>query len=272
MNRATWWPLGEPNESARMRLICFSYAGGGVSVFRRLRGAAPPALDICPLQLPGREGRIREPAFRRMEPLAEAVLRELRPWLHLPYAFFGHSMGALIGYELAHRAQSLGLPGPRTLFVSAARAPHLPRRTAPLHALPDAEFVSALRDLDGTPESVLAHRELMELMLPVLRADFELCETYAPRAAGTLPCPIRAFRGSEDPSVSEQDVRAWATLSGAGFTVFTFPGGHFFLESASTQMLGRIEESLEELRPLSSDRRGDHDGLEGPAPRGVPRA
>lgn len=181
-----------------------------------------------------------------------ALLEEIRPWLHLPHAFLGHSMGALIAFELAHRARSLGLPGPLALFVSAARAPHLPMRAAPLHMLPDAAFVSALRDLDGTPEAVLAHRELMELMMPVLRADFELCETYAYRDRGALACPITTFRGADDPSVSEADIQAWASLSSARFGALTLPGGHFFLEPGFTQILRHVEESLAGIRDATA--------------------
>ena len=198
------------------------------------------------MQLPGREARIREAPYRRMDTLADALAASIGELCGGPqattYALFGHSMGALIAHELAHRLLERGAPAPAHLFVSGARAPQLPRDDdRMLHTLPDAEFQAALRDLNGTPELVLADRELMELMLPTLRADFELCETYRPPARGPLPCPITAFGGDQDREVSAAAVQAWQQCTRGAFEVVSLEGDHFFLIARGAQLLEHIE-------------------------------
>ncbi len=249
VNRAGWWPFGGPRDGTRSRLFCLPYAGGGASIFRGWRRAAPIGIDLCPLQLPGREMRIREAPLRRVEPLVDALAEELRPHLAVPYALFGHSMGALVAFELTHRLAGLALPPPVRLFVSGARPPHLMSGRPSVFQLPDAEFRAALRDLDGTPEAILADDELMDLLLPTLRADFELCETYRYQDRGLLPCPITALGGSRDPQVSQEDLDAWALLTGAGFESALLAGDHFFLIAQSSEVLRRVVARLEEAGP-----------------------
>jgi surfactin synthase thioesterase subunit len=244
--RARWWPLGPPRETARERLLCFPYAGAGASVFRSWRPALETWLDVGAVQLPGREARIREPAFRRMTPLAEALSDVLQPWLRAPFAFFGYSMGALVAYELAHRLREARRPGPRALFVAASAAPRRVPRPDPLHPLPDDEFKAALRDLEGTPEEVLAHAELMELLLPTLRADFEVCETYVLAEREPLDCPIVAFRGERDASVPADALEAWRPLTRGAFRAVAVAAGHFFLASHAAELQRRVRETLRE--------------------------
>jgi len=244
MNPEAWWPFGAPSSAAGARLICFPFAGGGASVYRAWRRSSPPGMDICPVQLPGREGRIREAPFRRIEPLIDLLAESLPPGLFPPYAFFGHSMGALIAFELARRLVDRGHPPPAVIFPSAARPPHRMRRSHPLHALPDEAFRAALRDLEGTPDAVLEHEELMELLLPTLRADFELCETYEYRGPDPLACPVLAFGGSEDPNVSPEELRGWGEMTRGGFRDLILPGGHFFLETHSEEILRRVREAI----------------------------
>src|SRR5512132_3878400 len=171
MNDAAWWPFDAPGSTGRIPLVCLPYAGGGASAYRLWRRLQPASIEVCPVQLPGREGRIRETPYRRVEPLAETLAGLLAPCAGRPFAIFGHSMGALIGFVLARRLRAMGLPGPAHLFVSAARPPGEMRRGEPVHTLSDESFVHALRALRGTPEQVLEHRELMELLLPTLKAD-----------------------------------------------------------------------------------------------------
>jgi medium-chain acyl-[acyl-carrier-protein] hydrolase len=242
-----WWPYGAPNPASPVRLICFPYAGGGASLFRSWRRASAPALDVCPVQLPGREGRIREAPFRRMDVLSAAVVDRLRGRLIPPYAFFGYSMGALIAFEVARRLDEERLPLPATLFVAAAAPAHRARNKAPLHGLPADELKEALRSLRGTPDEVLEHPELMELMLPTLAADFEVCETFAPAAPVALRVPIVAFGGTDDASVPEEDLAAWADLTRAGFRSLRVAAGHFFLESHSAELLRHVTTALDPL-------------------------
>ncbi len=244
MTQGSWWPFGAPRESARVRLVCLPYAGGGASVYRAWSRASDPDIEVCPLQLPGREGRIREAPYRRVEPLVEALLPVLEPVLSRPWAIFGYSMGALIGFEIAKRLVAEERPAPLALIAAAARPPHRMRTAHPLHALADGDFTAALRDLKGTPEAVLSHAELMELLLPTLRADFELCETYVCRYKEPIACPITAIGGTRDPNVPLEDLHAWGDLTTAGFRAFPLEAEHFFLESHASEIRLRVGEAL----------------------------
>lgn len=256
MTSDPWWPFGAPSRKERARLICFPFAGGGASVYRSWREAGPAGLEICPVQLPGRERRIRETPFRRVRPLVDRFMERASGEIPRPYAFFGHSMGALVAFELARELQDRRLPGPDLLIASAARPPHRMRRADPLHALPDQDFRAALRDLQGTPEAVLEHDELMALVLPTLRADFELCETYEYRDGRPLGCPILVIGGTNDPNVSPEVLREWDRMTQAGCGELILQAGHFFLDEHGGAILKRIEEEMtraagDARRPLS---------------------
>jgi medium-chain acyl-[acyl-carrier-protein] hydrolase len=150
------------------------------------------------------------------------------PHSQLPYAFFGHSMGSLVAFELAREMRRRGLPGPELLMVSGHRAPQRPDPEPPIHGLPEHEFLEEIRQLNGTPEAVLKNPELLQLVIPVLRADFEVCETYAYEEETPLACPIAAFGGTEDADVPREDVAAWSHQTTGPFTLRMFPGGHFY--------------------------------------------
>jgi medium-chain acyl-[acyl-carrier-protein] hydrolase len=181
------------------------------------------------VQLPGREGRLREAPFTRIEPLVQALAAEL-PLAELPFAFFGHSMGALIAFELAHELARRGGPQPLLLFVSGRRAPRVPVREEPIHDLPEPQFLARLRDLNGTPEEVLQHAELMALLSPLLRADFALHETWTYREGEPpLAIGISAFGGVADPEVTREDLEAWRVETTGPFRLRMLPGDHFFL-------------------------------------------
>ena len=171
-----WLACRKQNQRARVRLFCFPYGGSGASLFRGW--SLPGSVDLCPVQIPGRETRFRERPFTRLEPLVEQLVQALRSYLDLPFALFGHSIGALIAFELARRLQRRLRLTPLRLFASAYGAPHLPRDGQPLHALPAAEFCNELERLNGTAAGVIANKELIDLLLPTLRADFAVCETY----------------------------------------------------------------------------------------------
>lgn len=198
------------------------------------------------MQLPGREGRLREPPFTALEPLVEALATHV-PWGGFPFAFFGHSMGSLVAFELARELVRRGGPVPRLVFVSGRRAPQVPNREEPLHSLPDPEFLVRLRELNGTPEEVLRNRELMELLLPLLRADFTLNETYVYRPGPPLPIGLSALGGVADPEVGRADLEAWRAETGAGFRLRMLPGDHFFLNSARRLVTEAVARDLAEL-------------------------
>lgn len=239
-----WVRCPASNPQARLRLFCFPYAGGSASVFHSWATALRSDIELNAVQLPGRENRLVDPPFIRLAPLVEALAQILPSYLDRPYVFFGHSMGALIGFELARRFRKQGSPGPACLIVSGHRAPHLPDRRPPIHHLPDVRFIEELRRLNGTPEEVLQHEELRDLLLPVLRADFAVCETYLFAPEQPLDCPIFVIGGEQDPEVSQDELAAWQLHTWSAFSLHMIPGDHFFLHSARPLLLNAVNRAL----------------------------
>jgi surfactin synthase thioesterase subunit len=203
-----------------------------------------PSIDVCPIQLPGREDRMPEPPFVSIGPLVTALAEAIAPRLGTRYALFGCSMGALIVYELARTLARAGAPPPLKLLVAAHRAPHLRDQGPEIHRLPDARLIQAIRRLQGTPDEVLDNAELRALLLPLLRADFTVCETYGHRSGPPLDCPIVAFGGRQDAEVSRHELEAWRDHTRAEFTLRLLPGGHFFVQTARAALLSAIAEEL----------------------------
>jgi medium-chain acyl-[acyl-carrier-protein] hydrolase len=228
-----------------MRLFCFPYAGAGAAVYRLWSDVLPAEIELCRIQLPGRENRRREPLFTQLSPLVQTLAQVLRPFLNLPFAFFGHSLGALISVELARELRKRHDLSPAYLFASGFRAPHIPNPDPPMYQLPDAAFVEEmLRRYDGIPEAVRRHAELMELLLPTLRADTAICETYVYTDDDPLDCPIAAFGGLQDRQVSHDDLAAWHDQTRSSFTLRMFPGNHFFVQSACGPLLQVVSQEL----------------------------
>jgi medium-chain acyl-[acyl-carrier-protein] hydrolase len=225
----SWLMRPQANPGARLRLFCFPYAGGGASIYRQWLTEMPAPVEVCAVQLPGREARLREQPFKDLPTLVAAAADGLAPYMDKPFAFFGHSMGAMVAYELARELRRRGQTGPVHLFLSGRRAAHLPDSHPMVHGLPDEEFKQELRRLGGTPEAVLEHQELMEMMLPMLRADFQLVETYAYHPEEPLVCPIAALGGLADAEAGQPELAPWRQHTTGDFSLRMFPGGHFFL-------------------------------------------
>lgn len=244
--RTNPWVINpQPNPQATLRLFCLPYAGGGIAPFRAWSRELPATIDVCLVQLPGRETRLSEPAINQLERLLELLVPQMQPWLDRPYAVFGHSMGAVIGFELVRTLMQQGQPAPAHLFVSGRRAPHLPETRALVHMLPDAEFVPALQQrYNAIPELILQEPELLALFLPTLRADFTLIETYRYVGSPPLPCPLTVFGGLADPVVTQEELAAWHEHTSSAFAVRMFPGDHFFLNSTRSALLGAIAHPL----------------------------
>lgn len=235
-----WLAYCAPKPDARLRLFCFPFAGGGASVYRDWAKDFPPDIDICPVQYPGRETRIREKLFTNIEQLVDAAAIGLAPYLDRPYCFLGHSMGSLVAYELARHIYKHGGAGPNRLFASGYRAPHLPYRSSLRHDLPKDEFISALRNLDGTPNAALDSPELMEFLLPIIRADCQICDLYSYQPRSPLNCPITVYGGTDDVDTEPDSLLAWKELTQGTFDMKVFPGGHFFLQTCRQEFLSAL--------------------------------
>lgn len=243
-NTNPWLPWPSTNPNAQLRLFCFPYAGGGASVFRSWSRDLPPEIDVRPVQLPGRERRLREDPYNHLTPLVTAVEQVLLPYLTEPFAFFGHCLGALVAFELSRKIRRLYGLQPVALFVSGHRAPHLPDRFSPAHQLPDSAFAAELRRRNGTREEVLQNPDVMRLVLPLLRADFAICETYRYMPGETLSCPIAAFGGVEDPAVLPEELEDWTKQTCGPCTVQILPGDHFFLQTSHHLLLQSLSQNL----------------------------
>jgi medium-chain acyl-[acyl-carrier-protein] hydrolase len=198
-------------------------------VFRNWTPSLPPSVEVYAVELPGRGKRIMEPPFTQLDPLVQTLAQELAPHLHKPFMCFGHSLGGLIAFELSRLLHQNYQLKPTHLWVSATRAPHLRAPTPPIHALPDADFIAELRRYNGTPITVLNNAELMALMLPTLRADFSVLETYHSQSENPTEFPITAFWGEQDAIVSQDEVAAWQAYTTTTFSLQPLPGDHFFV-------------------------------------------
>jgi medium-chain acyl-[acyl-carrier-protein] hydrolase len=250
------WLRERPGSPGRVRLVCFPHAGAGASAYLRWHEPLAPDLQVVAVQLPGREDRIREPGFRRLGPLVDALVPALDGALRGPFAFFGHSMGALIAYEVARRLAALGRPGPLHLFVSGRAAPGARRRDMPIARLPDEDLRAALRRLNGLPAQVAREPELMALVTATLRADLELVENHTHAPGPRLRIPVTAFGGADD-DVWRSDLSRWRDTTEAEFRMRVFPGGHFFVVAQRHRVLDAIRSDLQASIGRGSAPRGD---------------
>jgi len=236
-------PLAAPRD-AHARLLCIPHAGGSSAVFRPWAALLPAGIELWAVQAPGRGERMAEPPHDRIEPLADEVLTALRQEPSLPTAIFGHSMGALVGFELARASRRAGLPLPVHLFVAGHAAPQEPQSRTPTGALSDDEFIERLSELGGTPEEALRHPELMEVFLPILRADFRAVEAYAYRDEPPLACPITALGGEDDRFVAPEELSGWRAQTVRRFALELMPGGHFFLTTSAARVVAMVARDI----------------------------
>jgi len=242
-----WIQIPKPNPRAEVRLFCFPYAGGAAPIYRNWPDSLPTSVEICAVQPPGRERRMHEEPFTDLLALVEAAGPALLPYMDRPFAFFGHSMGAWIGFELARYLRRENQPKPLRLFASGCPAPHIRSRSAIAHNLPEEEFLKELRHLKGTPKEALEHPGLMELMLPLLRADFCVTGTYIHSDGQPLDVPITVFGGLQDDRIGKPDLEAWRAHTAQNFALRFFTGDHFFLHTAHAQLLSALSRELNQL-------------------------
>lgn len=214
--------------SGALRIFCFPYAGGTAAAYCGWQDEFPEWIEICAIEPPGRRHRIREEPFRRLPDLAEAVLAVLADELNLPFAFFGHSLGALVAFEVARRLSRDNGPSPAVMFLSSAAAPQLRRDQRPVWNLPAAELLADLRAYGGTPAGLLEDPALLEVFLPILRADLEVFDTYSCDDMTRLDVPVCLYGGEQDEIVTAARLYAWRELADV-VSVRLFQGGHFYL-------------------------------------------
>lgn len=240
---------------SELQLLCLPYSGASAMLYNRWRAHVPGWLKICPIELPGRGIRHAEPLRTHLLPLAESLARQAAAQLKPPYAVFGHSLGALLGFEVVHALPALGCTPPLALCASGTSAPtrREDRRRGYDQPKSDAELMAELRKFKGTPEHVLANEELMSLALPVLRADFLLCGSYQYRVRPRLRCHLHVFGGKAD-DVSAEQLAAWADETSGKFSIDMFEGGHFFIHEQEAAVLRTLGRQLEvDLSQRSAD-------------------
>jgi len=232
-----WFVHPLSKKRAEIRLFLFPYAGGGPAVFGKWLGEFDTHIETFIAHYPGRGSRHNESPITQIDTLVDKLAQAIQPLLDKPLAFFGHSFGGLIAYELAKQIQ------PQILFISGCAAPHLPNSHPPIHHLPDPDFIKSLQELNGIPNEIMDNSELMELLLPMLRADFEAFEGYQPNSY-QLACPITAFGGLDDPRVNREQLEGWATHTTAGFRTQYFSGDHFFINTNTANIITSINSEL----------------------------
>ena len=224
-----WLYVPQPRDNPRVRLFCFPYAGGSAEIFHQWADLFPQHIELCAVQLPGRSKRRQEKPFTRMLPLIQELGAELQPFLNIPFAFLGHSMGSGVLYELTQYLYTQGQTLPLHLFVAARKSPTSPAVQVNLHALTDQELISILRVAGGLPAEILQTPQLINMLLPTMKADFEVIETWEVNSQyPLLPLPIWAFAALNDPVASVDDMKNWSECTQQAFKLYIFPGDHYF--------------------------------------------
>ncbi|WP_027344558.1 thioesterase II family protein [Hamadaea tsunoensis] len=245
-NLSLWFRQFHPAPAAPLRLVCFPHAGGAATFYFPVARALAPGVDVVAVQYPGRQDRRGEACVDDIERLADLVVAELRPLCDRPVAFFGHSMGAMVAYEVARRLEAEGIV-PIGLFASGRRAPST-RRHETVHLRDDDGIVRALRELSGTDAAVLADDELVRMILPAIRGDYKAVETYAHTPGRELTCPVHVLIGQADEMSTVDEAEAWRRHTTGPCTVEVFPGGHFFLVEQAPAVLASLRARLADWR------------------------
>jgi pyochelin biosynthetic protein PchC len=226
-----WIRRFHPYDTGTVRLICFPHAGGAATYYRPLALDVAPGVEVLAVQYPGRQDRRGEAHLATIADLAEGVLTALTGWTDRSYAFFGHSLGAIIAFEVARRLERRTGVGPAWLFASGRRAPASRRPATAVHRLSDAGLLAELRRVGGTDPRVLDDEELAALILSTARADYRAIETYTYEPGVPLVCPITALLGDRDPQCTAEEAAIWTSHTTGPFDLRTYPGDHFYLDA-----------------------------------------
>ncbi|PHM65912.1 pyochelin biosynthetic protein PchC [Xenorhabdus stockiae] len=237
--------IPKPIHNPRLRIFCFPYAGGSAKTYHDWAKYFTDDIEIVAVQPPGRTTRIDEAPYEDLQLLIDELMAHTEFITTIPYAFIGHSLGSRVAFELACKLQSCGYPVPVHLFASGCTAPHLRHNYPVTHDLPHDEFICVLREMNGTTDEALSNRELMDFLLPLLRADFKMAETYLIKRR-LLKSPITVLSGDADPDIKPIELHAWSELSSEGVTVQYVQGGHFFIDENKEKVIEVVLASLSE--------------------------
>ncbi|MCX4807324.1 alpha/beta fold hydrolase [Streptomyces sp. NBC_01214] len=241
--RSSWLRRYETEAPPRMRLLCLPHAGGSAGFFHTWRAAFGDDVEVLAVRYAGRQERIAEEPLTDLEEIADAISADLLPYLDVPLAIFGHSMGASVGYEIAIRLEARHHVVPELLMVSCCKAPHL-RTTREAGFGTDEELLAEVVRLGGTDAVLLDDPDLRELTLPAIRADFTAVARYTARRGVPLACPVVGYVGDNDPDITAAHVAGWADIAPKGFDFRVLPGGHFYLVDQRDALVGDIRARL----------------------------
>ncbi len=246
-----WFMVPSPRPQASLRLFCFAYAGGNANIFRSWADQLDEQIELIAIQLPGRGARFNEPLLDSMESILEQLRLVFKDQYHRPYAFFGHSMGASIAFELSRIIQQRAKTDsdvllPSRLIVSGRKGPSFveEQEREPIHNLPKEEFINRLKNLNGTPQELLEHEDLMALMEPILRSDFKVIETWQHQEGELLKIPMSVYSGDEDEYLCPESLKAWQKETDQKCEFVSFSGDHFYLQSQEQNLVNQINKSL----------------------------
>jgi surfactin synthase thioesterase subunit len=246
-----WLRRFTPAADARSRLICFPHAGGAATFYGPLARALPGSVEVLALQYPGRQDRLAEPGVDDAVELAERIFGLVRDRTDLPLVLFGHSMGAVLAFEVARRLERApGVPL-RGLVVSGRYAPSVVRHEN-VHTGGDAALVAEITKLNGTDARLLQDEDVREMILPSLRSDYKAVETYRYRPGPPLDCPVTVFTGDSDPRVSIAEARAWQNHTTGPFRLLTFAGGHFYLAERPAPVIAALADQVAAFAPAGA--------------------
>lgn len=246
MNKNSFIHIPEPKPQAKTRVICFPYAGGGLGTYLPWKDYLHNDIELAIVQMPGRGARFLEQPVKCMSELSEKILQSIESLFDRPVIFFGHSLGASVAYEVIRRLHVKGRALPHFFIASSRKAPTITSLKPPIHDLDDVSFKLKLRELGGTPSELLDNEELMSMLMPCLRADFKIAETYQNKDESIIPSTIMVLRGSND-KVSIDECEPWLSLFSANKGLHDFDGGHFFIDAKPRDISNKINSLLSEM-------------------------